>query len=277
MRIRSKINRRAFLARGAALAGGVALSAAVLPACSSLTPAGERKRIPVILGTDIGDDIDDTWALGFLLRCPELDLKLAYGEYGKSQYRARLIAKFLQTVGRADVPVAVGPDTGPTGEGPQAELVREYDLMRYPGRVRADAVEAIVDVINASPEPVTVISIAPAPVLAAALRRDPGIARRARLVGMYGSLRSGYKWRAGFGRMECEGGRGGGPHRVRRAVGKDHHTAGHVRAGETGRGTLSKVARLDGSRGGNGDRELSRVGQGNQKPGGRSDSFEHFI
>jgi len=34
------------------------------------------KKIPVILDTDIGEDIDDTWALGLLLKCPEFDVKL---------------------------------------------------------------------------------------------------------------------------------------------------------------------------------------------------------
>jgi hypothetical protein len=32
-------------------------------------------RTPVILDTDIGDDIDDTWALAMLLKSSELDLK----------------------------------------------------------------------------------------------------------------------------------------------------------------------------------------------------------
>jgi hypothetical protein len=32
-------------------------------------------KTPVILDTDIGDDIDDTWALAMLLKSPELDLK----------------------------------------------------------------------------------------------------------------------------------------------------------------------------------------------------------
>ena len=36
----------------------------------------ETKKIPVILNTDIGGDIDDSWALSFLLRSPELDTKL---------------------------------------------------------------------------------------------------------------------------------------------------------------------------------------------------------
>jgi inosine-uridine nucleoside N-ribohydrolase len=31
---------------------------------------------PVVLDTDIGLDVDDVWALAFLLRCPELDVRL---------------------------------------------------------------------------------------------------------------------------------------------------------------------------------------------------------
>ena len=42
----------------------------------SVSAAVAVKRIPVILDTDIGDDIDDTWALALLLRCTELDVKL---------------------------------------------------------------------------------------------------------------------------------------------------------------------------------------------------------
>ena len=38
----------------------------------------------MILDTDIGTDIDDSWALAYLLRCPGLDLKLAYDFYDPS-------------------------------------------------------------------------------------------------------------------------------------------------------------------------------------------------
>ena len=148
--------------------------------------------IPVILATDIGDDIDDTWALGFLLKCPELSLKLVATEYGKSPYRARLLAKFLQRTGHADIPIAVGPDVEPRGEGPLAEWVKDYKLSSYPGRVHPDGVGAMVDVIMASPRPVTLICIGPMPNVAAALEREPRIARRARFVGMDGSVRLGY-------------------------------------------------------------------------------------
>src|SRR5262249_32858254 len=127
------------------------------------------KPKPVILTTDIGDDIDDSWALGLLLKSPELDLKLVLGDYGKNQYRAKLLAKFLQTVHRASVPIGIGMDTEPRGDGPQAAWLKDYDLKSYPGNVRQDGVQALIDTVMKSPEPVTVISIGPMPNVAAAL------------------------------------------------------------------------------------------------------------
>src|SRR3954453_13279959 len=107
-------------------------------ASAQVKPTASQKPIPVIFDTDIGDDIDDTWALGFLLKSPELDLKLAVGDYGKAQYRARLLAKFLQTVNRADVPIGIGMDIEPRGEGPQAEWIKDYKLDSYPGKIEKD-------------------------------------------------------------------------------------------------------------------------------------------
>ena len=159
--------------------------------------AGEKElakpaRIPVILDTDIGDDIDDTWALGLLLKSPELDLKLVVGDRGAAQYRARLLAKLLERAGRSDVPVGVGLDIEPRGDGRQAAWVKDYDLKQYPGKVYADGVQALIDTIMKSKKPVTLICIGPVPNIAEALKREPRIARRARFVGMHGSVRVGY-------------------------------------------------------------------------------------
>jgi inosine-uridine nucleoside N-ribohydrolase len=181
------MNRRKFIKAST----GAALSAGVFAGCRS-TVAPAPQPIPVILATDIGDDIDDTWALGFLLKSPELSLKLVATDYGKAPYRAKLLGKFLEKTGHANIPIAVGPDVEPRGEGPQAEWVKDYDLNSYPGGVRTDGVGAIVDVIMQSPQPVTLICIAPMPNVAAALEREPRIARRARFVGMDGSVRLGY-------------------------------------------------------------------------------------
>ncbi|MCC2671804.1 MAG: Inosine-uridine preferring nucleoside hydrolase, partial [Armatimonadetes bacterium] len=154
--------------------------------------AAKPMKIPVILDTDIGDDIDDTWALGMLLRSPELDLKLVVSDDGKPLYRSKILAKFLQAAGRTDVPVGVGIDTPKKGEGGQSEWVRDYNLNRYPGKVYADGVQAMIDTIMSSREPITVIAIGPLPTLAAALEREPRIATKAKFVGMHGSVRVGY-------------------------------------------------------------------------------------
>ncbi|MFV1965548.1 MAG: nucleoside hydrolase [Pirellulaceae bacterium] len=157
-----------------------------------LSAAESGKKIPVILDTDIGDDIDDTWALGMLLRCPELDVKLVVGDQGKPIYRAGLIAKFLERAGRTNVPVGVGMDTGAPNQGRQSGWLKDYQLKSYPGRVLEDGVQAIVDTIMQSPQPMTLIAIGPLPNVAAALEREPEIAQRARFVGMHGSVRRGY-------------------------------------------------------------------------------------
>lgn len=67
-----------------------------------------QKRIPVILDTDIGGDIDDTWALAMLLNSPELDLKLVVTDTGNTTYRAKVAAKLLEVAGRTDVPIGIG-------------------------------------------------------------------------------------------------------------------------------------------------------------------------
>jgi inosine-uridine nucleoside N-ribohydrolase len=66
------------------------------------------RKIPVILDTDIGGDIDDTWALAMMLRCPELDIKLVVSDTGNTTYRAKIIAKILHIAGRTDIAVGIG-------------------------------------------------------------------------------------------------------------------------------------------------------------------------
>jgi len=74
----------------------------------------------------------------------------------------------------------------------QAKWVEGYDLERYPGKVHRDGVQAMIDLIMASKEPLTLICIGPLPNIAEALRREPRIVEKARFVGMHGSVRVGY-------------------------------------------------------------------------------------
>ena len=166
------------------------LSTALLAACACAAEAAAQ-RAPVVQDTDIGDDIDDTWALIMLLKSPQFDLKLVTTTYGKAEYRAKIIAKILTLAKRTDVAVGMGAG-GRTGDGGQALWVKDYDLKSYAGTVHEDGVQALIDTLNASAQPVTVISVGPSNTVAAALEKQPAIAAKAIFSGMQGAVRKGY-------------------------------------------------------------------------------------
>ncbi|HUW83865.1 MAG TPA: nucleoside hydrolase [Phycisphaerae bacterium] len=62
----------------------------------------------IILDTDIGDDIDDAYALAFALASSELDLLGVTTVFGNTVARARQGQTILKLAGREDVPVAAG-------------------------------------------------------------------------------------------------------------------------------------------------------------------------
>jgi len=70
----------------------------------------------VILDTDIGDDVDDAFALALLLASPRVELLGVTTAWGDTDLRARLVARFLADSGHSDIPVAAGP-APPTTSG----------------------------------------------------------------------------------------------------------------------------------------------------------------
>jgi inosine-uridine nucleoside N-ribohydrolase len=165
----------------------------LLPACveAAEPPPTPRHRIPAILDTDIGDDIDDTWALVLALKSPELDVRLVVTDFGNTEHRAKLVARVLELAGRTDIPIGVGVKQN-DAPSPQDEWVKGYDLAKYSGRILGDGVQALIDTAMASPEPLTLIAIGPPANLGAALGREPRIAGKLCLVGMFGSIHRGY-------------------------------------------------------------------------------------
>jgi inosine-uridine nucleoside N-ribohydrolase len=149
------------------------------------------KKIPVILDTDIGMDIDDTWALGLLLKCPELDVKLITTTSDNTTIKAKLAAKFLELAGRTDIPIGIGPPNSYI-KGPLYKWVKGYELSRYPGDIYENGVECLCSTIIDSPSPITLIAIGPLGNIAAALKMNPKITDNARFTGMQGSIRVGY-------------------------------------------------------------------------------------
>lgn len=147
--------------------------------------------IPVILDTDIGGDIDDAWALALILKSPELDLKLVLTDTGNPDFRGAIAAKYLVAARRTDIPIGLGVHQNDS-TGPQEPWLDGYKLADYPGPIHEDGIDALINLIMTSPEPITLICIGPVPNIRAALEREPRIVENVRLVGMFGSLRYGY-------------------------------------------------------------------------------------
>ncbi len=170
------------------------LSCLAIAAATALASKASAARTPLVLVTDIGTDIDDSWALALALRSPELDLKLVLTDPADTPYRAKVAAKFLEAARRTDVPVGIGDNSGPKGDDNKTltPWIAGYDLSKYPGKVYPDGIAALIDVVEKSDRPVTIVAIGPVPSLALALKRAPGIAAKCRFVGMFGSFDVGY-------------------------------------------------------------------------------------
>ena len=91
----------AFLFAMAALALSIPNSGIRAQVPAATTPASSPQL--VILDTDIGDDIDDAFALALVLRSPELRLLGVETAFGDTELRARLVDRYLAAVGRTDI------------------------------------------------------------------------------------------------------------------------------------------------------------------------------
>jgi purine nucleosidase len=145
----------------------------------------------VILDTDIGDDIDDAFALGLILRSPELRLLGVSTAFGDTELRARLVDRYLAAIGRHDIPVLAGVATPTTNLFTQAAYARQASNRKHP-----DGVAFLLNQIRAHPNQITLIAIGPLFNVQAAIARDPATFRKLkRVVIMGGSVYQGYETR----------------------------------------------------------------------------------
>jgi len=145
--------------------------------------------LPVVIDTDIGDDIDDALALAFALHSAELDLRAVTTVFGPVATRTRLALKLLTTCGRDDIPVGTGR-SAPLfrepceGEPNQAVVLEDGQALPAASPLRAD--ELMLQAADQAGGALTIVTIGAMTNAAVALLRDPTLAQRARLVVMGG-------------------------------------------------------------------------------------------
>jgi inosine-uridine nucleoside N-ribohydrolase len=149
-------------------------------------------RIPILLDTDIGSDIDDAFALALIINSPELDLQGVTTVSGDTQARARLAAKMLWEAGGAwrRVPIAAGEPGKPL----PIEQTRWAAGFTSPQLRPKKASDFLKAEFERRPGEITLVTIGPLTNVAALLRQDPAVGRKIRRLAMMGgSIARGYE------------------------------------------------------------------------------------
>lgn len=158
--------------------------------CSMSAAWAQGAREKVIIDTDIGDDVDDAFALALAMKSPELQILGVTTTFGETEVRAQIVDRFFEAIGRTGIPVMAGkaaPTKNPMSQRPYAQEGRPTKSSH------GDAVEFILDQIRKHPGEITLIGIGPLMNVGAAIDRDaPTFRQLKRVVIMGGSIRRGY-------------------------------------------------------------------------------------
>ena len=155
-----------------------------------------RERIPILLDTDIGSDVDDAFALGLALTDPSLDLRGVTTVSGEAENRAWIVCRFLTAVGRRDIPVAWGRDPQPDQPVNWQIQYRRHPAVifnRSVKPVKESAVELLYSKLKAEPGKLTIVAVGPLTNVARLLNEHPDCKLWIkRIVLMGGSVRAGF-------------------------------------------------------------------------------------
>ena len=164
------------------------LCAVTLAAAHYAVAAGPPPE-PVIIDTDVGDDIDDAFALAIALGNPRLEVIGITTAWGDTWTRTLLVRRLLATLGREDVVVAQGPQTPNKVPFTQKKWADGATDRTAP----PDAIEFIRDQANRRPGQITLIALAPLSNIEALQQRAPDALRKLKQVAlMGGSIYAGY-------------------------------------------------------------------------------------
>jgi len=165
------------------------ISAATVPAAEPTA-----RKTPVLLDTDLGDDIDDAFALALAATSPEIELRGVTTVGNDGRTRAMIACRFLHAIGKEKVPVAAGSSRV---KSPSTDGQFQYGLRparKFP--VRMPAVEFLYQQLKSAPGKLTIVAVGPLTNVAELLRKHPDCKPWIkRIVVMGGSLRVGYKGR----------------------------------------------------------------------------------
>ena len=137
----------------------------------------------IIIDTDIGDDIDDAFAVALALRSPEFQILGISTTFGDTELRAKLTDRLLGEAGRQDIPVAAGMPTSFKSNFTQRAYAEGGHFAR-PSHPKST--EFILDQIRRNPSQITLVAIGPLVNVGALIDKDANTFRKLRRVVLMG-------------------------------------------------------------------------------------------
>ena len=165
-------------------------AAALFLACGAAqTQSKAQTPEKIIIDSDIGDDIDDAFALGLALSSPEFDIVGVSASFGDTVTRAKMFDRMLGELGRSDIPVAMG---APANINLTAFTQRRYaEGGNFARASHPSSVDFVLDQARKHPGEITLVAIGPLPNVGAMIDKDPAAFRKLKgVVIMGGSIRT---------------------------------------------------------------------------------------
>ena len=188
------MKRRDFIKNSALTAAGIGLSGLAMPAVFAQNSINKEK---LLLDTDIGNDIDDSVCLSYLLcqkQCEILGITTVSGE---PVVRAKLTSALLKAAGRDDIPIYPGVEQPLLTPQKQPVAHQAKYLSKYPHETKfpeGQAIEFMRRTIRGNPHEVTLLAVGPLTNIALLFAVDPEIpALLKQLVIMCGTFTYRYK------------------------------------------------------------------------------------
>ena len=132
----------------------------------------------ILLDTDIGNDIDDTVTIAYLLKQKQCELLGITTVSGEPVVRAQLTSALLKAAGREDIPVYPGVEAPLLTPQKQPSPHQSRYLPEWPHETKfpeGEAIEFMRRTIRANPGEVTLLAIGPLTNIALLFAVDPEI------------------------------------------------------------------------------------------------------
>lgn len=147
-----------------------------------------NRKHEIIVDTDVGDDIDDAFAIVWALLARRLSVEAVLTAHGDTELRARLTRKLLQSYGQHHIPVWPGVSTNTDVVFTQKDYTEGFGPSPA-----GDGIQSALEAIERKPGRISLVALAPLHNIEAMIDRDLAAFRKLKqVIVMGGSLRRGY-------------------------------------------------------------------------------------